>query len=104
MKEKDENEKNINDFIDIQLNVFQVAVTEIDNDEKKLQILKSEYSDKNEKITHFLMIIIQSDNMSRQAFHQFHKQSLKYLVQDSYLFHQHSQNISLCHVIYSISY
>ena len=89
MKEKDENEKNINDFIDTQLNVVQVTVIKIDNDEKELQILKSEYSDKNEKITHFLMITIQSDNMSRQAFHQFHKQSLKYLVQDSHLFHQH---------------
>ena len=58
MKKKDENEENIDDFIDIQLNVVQVTVIKIDNDEKELQILKSEYSDKNEKITHFLMITI----------------------------------------------
>ena len=73
MKEKDENEKNIDDFIDTQLNVVWVTATEIDNDEEELWILESEYSDENEKIAHFLMITIWSDNMSRQAFHQFCK-------------------------------
>ena len=65
IEDEDEKEKNINDFIDSQLNIVRISNSELD--ELKSEILKSEYSLKHQQITYYLTLlqklvdILQSD-------------------------------------------
>ena len=54
MEDETEDKKNINDFIDSQLNAVWVSVSEIDN---KNDILESEYFTQHQQIAHYLIIL-----------------------------------------------
>ena len=82
------NEENINDFIDLQLNTVQVSVSELEN--KDSCVLESEYSVRHQQIVYYLISLRKPSAIYKLEFSKFKKTALRYLVQDSHLFHHQS--------------
>ena len=55
IKNENKKEKNIDDFIDSQLNIVRILNSELD--ELKNEILKSEYSFEHQQIAYYLMLL-----------------------------------------------
>ena len=88
--------ENINEFIDSELNVVKVFTLET---EKKLDILKSEYSYENQQIMYFLSILKKLKDVSASNYFRFCKKIMRFLIQENHLFHCQRKNVSLVHVI-----
>ena len=63
-------EKNIDDFIDDQLNCVQVCLMQINKNDNE-QFLKNEYSEKSQKIVHYLITLARSSHLNRKKFRKF---------------------------------
>ena len=97
IEDKKEKKKNINNFINFQLNIVRISNSELD--ELKSEIFESEYSFKHQQITYYLTLLQKLINISQLNFWKFHKKTVQYFVQDDYLFHQQSHNIPLHQIV-----
>ena len=86
LKIKDENKKkkNINNFIDFQLNIVRILNSELN--ELKNEIFKSEYFLEHQQIIYYLTSLQKLIDISQLNFWKFCKKTVQYFVQDDYLF------------------
>ena len=70
----DQISKNINDFINSQLNIVRITNSKLD--ELKNEVLKSEYFLKYQQITYYLMSLQKSADISQSDFRKFCKKTL----------------------------
>ena len=91
-------EKNIDDFINDQFNCVRICLIRVNknNDE---QSLKNEYSEKFQKIAHYLITLARSNHLNRKKFRKFKNWVLQFLVRNRYLFKRVNKNILLRKVI-----
>ena len=75
--------EDIDKFIDTKLNVIRILTLEA---EKKVNILKSEYSHESQQIAYFLLIMKKLKDISASDYFRFHKKVMRFLVQKSHLF------------------
>ena len=75
-KIEDENKKkkNINDFIDFQLNIVRISNSKLD--ELKSEILESEYSLKHQQIAYYLTLLQKLTDISQSDFRKFCKKTV----------------------------
>ena len=85
IEDEDEKEKNIDDFIDFQLNIIRISNLKLD--ELKSEVLKSEYSLKHQQITYYLTLLQKLVDILQSDFWKFHKKTMQYFIQDDHLFH-----------------
>jgi len=83
--EDETHEKNIDDFIDAQLNFIHLCSVNIVVEED-MSILKDSYSEYFKKITHYLIFLSRSFEMSTKEFWKFKHETLKFMIQDKHLF------------------
>ena len=74
-------EKNIDDFIDKQLNCVRVCFVNVNETEKKLSLKKS-YFEKSQRIARYLIILIWFNKMNRKIFRKFKNWMLQFLIRD----------------------
>jgi len=92
--EDETHEKDINDFIDAQLNFLHLCSVSIIVEEDML-ILKDSYSEHFKKITHYLIFLLRSFEMSTKEFRKFKHEALKFMIQDKHLFKRFNKTASL---------
>ena len=63
-------EKNIDDFIDNQLNCVRICSIQVNKNDDE-QFLKNEYSEKFQRIIHYLITLIRSSHLNWKKFHKF---------------------------------
>ena len=63
-------EKNLDDFINDQLNCVQIYSMRV-NENNNEQFLKNEYSEKFQRITHYLITLTRSNYLNRKKFCKF---------------------------------
>ena len=78
IENEDEKKKNIDDFIDSQLNIVRISNSELN--ELKSEILESEYSLKHQQITYYLMLLQKSIDILQSDFQKFCKKTVQYFV------------------------
>jgi len=78
-------EKDINDFINAQLNFIHLCSVSIVV-EKDMSILKDLYSEHFKKIAHYLIFLLRLFEMSIKEFRKFKHKVLKFMIQDKHLF------------------
>ncbi len=83
--EDETHEKDINDFIDAQLNFIHLCSVNIIVEED-MSILKDSYSEHFKKIAHYLIFLSRSFEMSTKEFRKFKHEVLKFMIQDKHLF------------------
>ena len=83
--EDDIHKKDINDFINAQLNFIHLCSVSIIVEEDML-ILKDLYSEYFKKIAHYLIFLLHSFKMSTKEFWKFKHEALKFMIQDKHLF------------------
>jgi hypothetical protein len=91
-------EKNIDDWMNIQLDcvdVFSVSIAK----EKFSSILISEYFEKSRKIVVYLFTLRKSFEMSLKEFNKFKKKALKFKLQKDQFFRRNSKNVFMKRVI-----
>jgi len=87
-------EKNINDFIDAQLNFIHLCSVSIIVEED-MSILKDSYSEHFKKITCYLIFLSRLFEMSTKEFRQFKHEVLKFMIQDKHLFKRFNKTASV---------
>ena len=85
VEEENENEKNIDDFIDSQFNCVRISISELDD--QKNEIFEFRYSLEHQQIVYYLMTLQKSAEVLQSDFKNFRKRAMQYLVQDNHLFH-----------------
>jgi len=83
--EDETHKKNINNFIDAQLNFIHLCSVSIVV-EKNMSILKDLYSEYFKKIAHYLIFLSCSFEMSTKEFRKFKHEALKFMIQDKHVF------------------
>ena len=78
IENKNKKEKNINNFIDFQLNI--VRILNLKLNKLKNEILKSEYSLEHQQITYYFTSLQKSIDISQSNFWKFHKKTMQYFV------------------------
>ncbi len=78
-------EKDINNFIDAQLNFIHLCSVSIVVEED-MSILKDSYSEYFKKITYYLIFLSRSFEMLTKEFRKFKHEVLKFMIQDKHLF------------------
>ena len=97
--EQDEtHEKNINDFINAQLNVLRLCSVIVTLKEKKL-VLKDSYSNHLRIIAKYLITLFRFFDMITKEFRKFKLKTLKFLIWDKHLFRRIIKTKSLQRVI-----
>ena len=91
-------EKNIDNFIDDQLNCMRIYSVQVNENDNK-QLLKNEYSEKFQKITHYLITLARSNHLNRKEFRKFKNWVLQFLVRNKYLFKRVNKNVLLRKII-----
>ena len=91
-------EKNINDFIDDQLNCVRVCSMRVNENDDE-QSLKNEYSEKFQRIVHYLITLARPNHLNRKKFRKFKNWALQFLVRDRHLFKRVNKNVLLRKVI-----
>ena len=91
-----EAEKNIDDFILVELNSLRVSPIFLD---EPAPILVNNYSDNSQKIATYLTILRQPPEMDTKEFNTFKKKAVKFKVQDNHLFRRNSKNMSMRRVV-----
>jgi hypothetical protein len=90
--------KDIDDWIDAQLNcvrVFSVSIVE----EEFFFILISEYSEKSQKIVVYLFTLRKSFEMTLKKFNKFKKKALRFKLQKNQFFRRNSKNVLMKRMI-----
>src|SRR5205085_3663342 len=82
IEDKNKKKKNINDFIDSQLNIIRISNSKLDK--LKNKILESEYSFKYQQITYYLMLLQKSVDILQSDFQKFCKKTVQYFIQDDH--------------------
>ena len=85
-------EKNIDDFIDEQLNCVRVCFVNVNEVKKKL-LLKKNYFEKSQRIARYLTILIWFSEMNRKIFRKFKNWTLQFLIRDKQLFKCANKNV-----------
>ena len=85
-------EKNIDDFIDEQLNCVRICFVSVSETEKKLS-LKKNYFEKSQRIAKYLIILIWFNKMNRKIFCKFKSWALQFLICDKQLFKRVNKNV-----------
>ncbi len=91
-------EKNIDDWVNIQLDcvrVFSVSIAE----EKLFSILIFEYFEKSQKMVVYLFTLRKSFEMSLKEFNKFKKKALRFKLQRDQFFRRNSKNVFMRRVI-----
>ena len=91
-------EKKINDFIDDQLNYVQICSMQI-NETNDEQSLKNKYSEKFQRIVHYLITLARSSHLNWKKFCKFKNWDLQFFVRDRHLFKWINKNVSLRKII-----
>ena len=91
-------EKNINDFIDAQLNVLRLCSIIVTLKEKKL-VLENSYSNHSRVIAKYLITLSRFFDMITKEFRKFKLETLKFLIRDKHLFRRIIKTKSLQRVI-----
>ena len=91
-------EKNIDDFIDDQLNCVRVCSMRVNENDDE-QPLKNEYSEKSQKVTHYLTTLARPNHLNRKKFRKFKNWVLQFLVRDRHLFRRVNKNVLLQKII-----
>ena len=91
-------EKNIDDFIDDQLNCVRICSMRINENDDE-QFLKNEYFEKSQKIAHYLITLARFSHLNRKKFRKFKNWVLQFLIRDRHLFKQVNKNVLLQKVI-----
>jgi len=94
---EDENEEDIEDFIDAQLNC--VRVGPIQAEDTLVSYLEPEYSPQHQLVAEYLMTLQRPSAIPKSEFQQFKKKALHYLIHGSHLFKQHGRNVPLRRVV-----
>ena len=81
---RNKEKKNIDDFINFQLNIIRILNLKLDK--LKSEILKSEYFFEHQQITYYLTLLQKLTDISQSDFRKFHKKTVQYFVQDDHLF------------------
>ena len=91
-------EKNINNFIDEQLNYIRVCSVVII---KKFDrnIFNFKYNEKSQKIVKYLIILSISRAMNRKKLRKFKFKTLKFLMRERYFFKRIKKNMSLRRIV-----
>ena len=63
-------EKNIDDFIDDQFNCVRVCSMRVNENDNE-QSLKNEYSEKSQRIAHYLITLTRPSHLNRKKFRKF---------------------------------
>ena len=91
-------EKNIDDFIDDQLNCVRICSVRVNENDNE-QSLKNEYSEESQRIIHYLITLARPNHLNRKKFRKFKNWALQFLVRDRHLFKQVNKNVLLQKVI-----
>ena len=91
-------EKNLDDFIDDQFNCVRVCSMRVNENDDK-QFLKNEYSEKFQRIVHYLITLTRPNHLNWTKFRKFKNWVLQFLVRDRYLFKRVNKNVLLQKVI-----
>ncbi len=83
--EDETHKKDINDFINAQLNFIHLCSVNIVVEENML-ILKDSYSEYFKKIAYYLIFLSRSFKISTKEFWKFKHEALKFMIQDKHLF------------------
>jgi hypothetical protein len=86
--------KDIDDFIDAQLNFLHLYSVSIVVEENK-SILKDSYSKYFNKMMHYLIFLSHSFEMLTKKFQKFKHKALKFLIQNKHLFKRFNKTVSL---------
>ncbi len=92
--EDETHEKDINDFIDAQLNFIHLCSVSIIVEED-MSILKDSYSEHFKKIACYLIFLSRSFEMSTKEFRKFKYEVLKFMIQDKHLFKRFNKTVSV---------
>ena len=63
-------EKNIDNFIDDQFNCIRICSMRVNENDDE-QFLKHEYSEKFQRIIHYLITLVRFSHLNRKKFHKF---------------------------------
>ena len=77
------------------MRICPVRVNENDDE----QFLKNEYSEKSQRIVHYLITLTRSNHLNRKEFRKFKNWALQFLVRDRHLFKQVNKNVLLQRII-----
>ena len=91
-------EKDINDFIDAQLNFIYLCSVSIVVEED-MSILKDLYSEHFKKIACYLIFLSRSFKMSTKEFWKFKHEALKFMIQDKHLFKRFNKIASVQRIV-----
>ena len=91
-------EKNIDDFINDQLNCVRVCSMRVNENDDE-QFLKNEYFEKFQRIVHYLITLTRSNHLNRKKFRKFKNWALQFLVRDKHLFKRVNKNVLLQKII-----
>ena len=91
-------EKNIDNFINDQFICVQICSVRINENDDE-QLLKNEYSEKFQRIAHYLITLTRFNHLNRKKFHNSKNWTLQFLVRDRHLFKRVNKNVSLRKVI-----
>ena len=91
-------EKNIDDFIDDQFNYVRICSMRVNENDDE-QSLKNEYSEKFQRVIHYLITLTRSSHLNWKKFCKFKNWILQFLVRDRYLFKRINKNVLLWKVI-----
>ena len=91
-------EKNIDDFINEQLNCVRVCLVSVNEVKKKLS-LKRSYSEKSQRIARYLIILTWFSEMNRKIFRKFKSWALQFLIRDKQLFKRANKNVFLKRIV-----
>ena len=91
-------EKNIDDFINDQLNCVRVCSMRVNENDDE-QFLKNEYFEKFQRIVHYLITLTRSNHLNRKKFRKFKNWALQFLVRDKHLFRRVNKNVLLRKII-----
>ena len=99
IEKESENDKNIDNFIDIQLNIMMMFALTAEN--LCEEILNAEYSSEHQWIVYYLTILCKFSEITSSNFQEFKKKAFQFLVQKIHLFHWQKRNVSLKHIVNS---
>ena len=95
-------EKNIDDFINEQLNCVHVCFVNVNEIEKKLS-LKKNYFEKSQRIAQYLIILIWFNEMNRKTFQRKRKSwTLQFLIRHKQLFKRTNKNVFFRRIVNEI--
>ena len=97
LEDEDKKKKNIDDFINSQLNI--VRISNLKLDKLKNEILESEYFLEYQQIAYYFTLLQKLIDILQSDFQKFHKKTVQYFIQDDHLFCWQDCNVLLCQIV-----